>query len=146
MNAADGWTMNLDDCAVTPKTPEQAALAWRVIDQIEAEPKAHRQEWWLTVTACGTQACYAGWASLLAGDEIAVENAEPGWSGTGERSWVRYTNRNGVVVSGHVSERARDLLGLDIAEGSILFSGANSLRTLRGMVERLYGPRPPDPA
>lgn len=42
-------------------------LARKVRDQILLEPDSHRQDVWAEETDCGTTACVAGWACIIAG-------------------------------------------------------------------------------
>src|ERR1044072_1672642 len=50
-----------------PALTLNAKLAYEVLDYIEAHPEKHDQATYFN--SCGTTACFAGWASLLSGDE-----------------------------------------------------------------------------
>lgn len=113
-----------------------AVLAYEVLDLIKANPEhldmndwaksSHRTVITLaTVTECGTTACFAGWTVLAAGDTIDAC-----------RSWV-------VSPEGHwsvISDRARDLLGLDDETACDLFMETNV--DLVPRVREIFGPDP----
>lgn len=135
---ADVWRVVVDDTiaptATPPKTPEQAAHAWATMDYIDAHPKTHDQGWWFTPTECGTVACFAGWASLLAGDRPVPMSGS-----------LVYTDDTWQME--HVRGRAQELLGLTLEEACRLFAGGNTRADLRAHLAEIYGPRPvADPA
>lgn len=86
-------------------------LMQRVLKQIEEHPETWFQSCW--VNECGTVACFAGWACLLAGH--SPQEMEP-WAGD------------------DVGDEAERLLGLDEEDGDRLFAGENTLDDLRHLV------------
>lgn len=117
---------------VTAPTPN-AALAYRVLDHIDAHPEQHNQgDWIARIDDCGTAGCFAGWTCLLSGDEPV---------------WYRHNPRatdaiavDGVVRS--VGVRAQELLGIDSTERYNLFHEENDLNDLHRLVAQIFGPRP----
>lgn len=108
-----------------------AALAYKVLDHIDAHPDSWNQaHWW-----CGTSGCFAGWTVQLSG-----ENPD------GEQ----------VIDGVHISHRAAQLLGFadetamnDFAYQLIgtggeweLFNGGNDRDDLGWIVKAMFGPRP----
>ncbi len=124
-------------------TALNAALAYRVLDHIEAHPETWDQENW-----CGTAQCFAGWAVALSGET--------------PDDWQN------VLVDGQlvfVADRAAELLGFrnrdemdnladqlqweagevdddDITLLPSLFAGGNTRRGLEYLVRLMFGPRP----
>lgn len=117
-----------------------AALAYRVLDHIDAHPEQWNQGLYIGKAECGTVACFAGWTCLLSGET-------PSYFGDGqtETSWLTF---NGDQIP--VADRAEQLLGVDryieLGEGGAddLFGGGNSREDLGELVEELFGPRPAD--
>jgi hypothetical protein len=120
-----------------PKTAEQVRRAYEVLDFIEAHPEKLRMSAWIyngshvplmgydkarAISECGTAACFAGWAALLAG-----------------RTFVGYGLLDGDEW---VFEYSADLLGLDGEEEDRLFWWAKDLDEVREVVAEIYGPRP----
>lgn len=85
---------------------------------------------WSQTTECGTALCFAGWACHLAGDRFEPVN-DPG----------TYADHEIVVDntwSMSISERAKELLGLNDMQASCLFAGENDdLPRLRRVVEHI---------
>jgi len=113
-----------------------AELAWRVMDHIDAHPEQHNQGAWFfrqPASDCGTKACFAGWASLLSGDE-------PKWA-------HGYQLQTDAVIAGgktrYIEARAMELLGISGDQADALFYGANSREDLGRLVAEIFGPRPP---
>ncbi len=116
-------------------TKPNAALAYAVLDHIDAHPEQWNQnEWW-----CRTGGCFAGWTCVLSGDEPVHDGCT--WQAGGR----------------DVSERAAELLGFDDEEEMHdtafaalghpgdefdLFNGGNDRADLGRIVEALFGPRP----
>jgi hypothetical protein len=114
---------------VTAPTTQNAELAWRVLDQIDAHPETWNQATW----DCGTSADFAGWAVRLSGG----------------RSEERFPVT--VVVDGppeivglEVGEAAMILLGSDCltADDDDLFDAGNTRADLARLVAEIFGPRP----
>ncbi|GIF08715.1 hypothetical protein [Actinoplanes siamensis] len=114
-----------------------AGRAYAVLDQIDARPELHNQSAWFhrTIGGCGTAACFAGWTSLLAGDE-------PLWTHD-------YQNQTDAVIGGgkrrYIEARATELLGIDPDQADALFYGGNTREDLGRLVEQIFGPRPGPP-
>ena len=109
-----------------------AKLAYEVLDYIEAHPEKHDQATYFN--SCGTTACFAGWASLLSGDEHTFDATH-----SMVTAYVR--TPDGRIC--HIESRAMELLGLeydDLTTG--LFYAARNLDEVRIAVERIFGPRP----
>lgn len=124
------------------KTPEQIALAWRVMDHITAHPEKHDQNVWIEQVSdqlddpedqtCGTAACFAGWATLLSGDKPLFEG---------------YRVAGAVISTAtkrerRVANRAKELLGLTDTQADCLFYGGNTRAELEELVIDYFGPRP----
>lgn len=92
-------------------------LLERTMQHILDHPETHRQGVW----ACGSQACFAGWACKLSGLRQVDDNG---------RFW------NGVKEI-HAKFAARLLLGLTSREANLLFSGHNKIDQLQDMVKKL---------
>jgi hypothetical protein len=99
-------------------------LAYDVLAHIRANPHEWDQGTWLHETRCGTVACFAGWACLLAGDEAHFGDT--------------VMTEDGVL---DVDVRAADLLDLTCDDANDLFSEYNTLVDLERYVEKFYGPQ-----
>lgn len=97
---------------------------------------------------CGTAACVAGWTSLLAGDKPVTRKMRADNPALEERHWL---HESPLVISAdtgrarEVRVRAIELLELTPLEAEELFSGGNSKLTIRGLLEKYFGPRPAGP-
>jgi hypothetical protein len=122
-------------------TIPNAALAYRVLDHIDAHPEQHDQNVWVEEGRdCGTAACLAGWAVLLSGDEPIFDDDEPPQRETNE-----------VLADGSILpvwSRAADLLRIDPdggpegVGGYRLFSQHNTRDDLGRLITEIFGPRP----
>lgn len=149
------WLPHTTQLAPAPAEPNPA-LAWRVLDYIEAHPERHNQSSWIDATragmtdrvvdrndvegSCGTTACFAGWTLLLSGatidleDHMAYNQVSAAWQG--------------------VARFAADLLGISEAAAPCgcsdcndrpatrLFYRAETIEDLRKAVFDVFGPRP----
>jgi hypothetical protein len=123
---------------MTAPTTPNAELAYRVLDQIDANPSLHSQAWWFTVTDCGTAACFAGWACLVAGDKPHAFDRPLQLVAVGEDiSFAQ--GPDGEVV--YASDRAAELLGVDKTTARTLFDGHNTREDLGRLVAEIFGPR-----
>lgn len=114
-------------------TTPNVALLRQTLAHIEANPDEWNQRHW----RCGTGMCFAGWAATLAGgqwyeddqsvhrDELIAEDGD-----TGEYD-------HGGVITVHVDDRARRILGLDEGQAERLFDAVNNLHDLRRIVGEL---------
>lgn len=123
---------------MTAPTPN-AALAYLVLDHIDAHPELWDQGRYIGAGKCGTVACFAGWACLLSGEQ-------PHFYYPGETSWLADQRR---PVS--VATRAEELLGASrysptAADGDDydedLFGASNTREDLGRLVAEIFGPRP----
>lgn len=105
------------------ETPQQK-INVELLQETLAYIKAHPKEWDQTEWFCGTSACFAGWAAVLAGHKrmgrhtFSVMNPE-----TGRR--------------GYVWNVATRELGLTDTQASELFAGGNDFYALEQVVGRL---------
>jgi hypothetical protein len=103
-----------------------AALAYAVLDQIDAHPEQWDQATW----DCGTSACFAGWAVRLSGGISDASNVVDGPA---------------ELIGMHVEYAAYRVLGIGfdgIDAGEWLFDPDNGREDLARMVEEIFGPRP----
>ncbi len=134
----------------TPEGPTRegpnAELAYSTLDHIRAHPDQHRQVVWLRRPAgypaptadtgwCGTSGCFAGWVSLLAGDQPVRGDAHFGWEWVDE---VRTPDGRHAFVA----ERAVELLRISQEQADQLFDAVNSVADLERLVREFFGPRP----
>lgn len=127
-----------DECgkptpAPRPTSPPNAALAYQVLDQITAHPELWNQGAWMARIGCNTVACFAGWATLLSGDQ---PQRDP-----------RFDDLTGFVIGAHgapmtVRRRATELLNISEWDADNLFGGSNELEDLKAYVAEIFGPRP----
>lgn len=110
-----------------------AALAYAVLDHIDAHPERWRQSWWFTELDCGTAACFAGWACVLSGDRPRVDDADQ----EGEFSTV--IRPDGILDD--VEQRAEELLGIQDDSANLFYSG-NTREDLGNLVAEIFGSRP----
>lgn len=117
-------------------TAPNAVLAYKTLDHIDADPDQHDQQFWIhRGDGCGTVACLAGWACLLADDRPDFYKDDP--------------EACDVLVGGDslpVPERAAQLLGIpydrDAFYGHELFSMHHTREDLGRLVSEIFGPRP----
>jgi hypothetical protein len=119
---------------VTPN----AALAYQVLDHIDAHPEQWNQGIYIGEASCGSVGCFAGWTVLLSGAVPVYDEFSGGLTDV-------------VMVDGEpriVSSYAQELLGIDRyvdedTEGERdLFDGSHSREDLGEMVVEIFGPRP----
>jgi len=112
-----------------------AALAYRVLDHIDANPL----EWDQRVWQCGSAACFAGWAVRLSGGTL-----------TSERGIPEVTEGPEDIVGLPVDEAAYAVLGMDAdiagdfgnEDDDWLFDEDNTRDDLGRLVAEIFGPRP----
>jgi hypothetical protein len=101
--------------------PDPKVLLKETYNYIVEHPEQHNQRhWqlWKTSSNCGTAYCFAGMAVHLAGYDINVHDCVKEWQD-----------------SPHVSDVARELLGLDPEQAGMLFRGENSIDRIRQLLE-----------
>lgn len=122
-------------------TAPNAELAYATLDLVNAHRNRFEMEWWAdgpdsTVTlaqlttddeACGTTACYAGWAVALRGYAATA----------GGRVLDAET---GAVISTDIQRFAADLLGISHDTSEYLFYVHND--DIEDAVAEIFGPRP----
>lgn len=109
-----------------------------VMADIEADPDSHDQEAFFKRRECGTTLCFAGKAAVLAGIGLPPPGAIDWWVTTDLRS-QGYADSWGHRGSGtvHVSEFARDHLGLTHDQSRVLFFSAETIGQLRVLVDAI---------
>jgi hypothetical protein len=119
---------------VTAPTPN-AALAYQVLDHLDAHPEQWNQRDWAIQRPCGTAFCFAGWAAVLSGREILWWNAD------------RVVIHGDYVVDARdeegrqwIGDAAREALGID--DSGNLFASSNTREDLGRLVAEIFGPRP----
>lgn len=108
-------------------------LLERTMSYIEAHPEEHDQTRW--ANACGTAFCFAGHAAILSG-ATRPQGLNSFWGITPDGRAVDYfeTTEDGALLAfGY----ARQKLGLNFPQASALFSSANTVESLREMVDAL---------
>lgn len=83
---------------------------------------------WDERSVCGTAFCFAGWATVLAGDAFL------------NRREVRY-NLGGLPRAAQCRDRARELLGLAYWQAHDLFSQWRSRNQIRRLLDEFKGSR-----
>jgi hypothetical protein len=124
-----------DTAPAQTRTPN-AKLAYAVLDHIDADPDSWDQGNWFEQARCGTTACFAGWTTLLSGDQPQFGSM----------------NVTDLVVTNDarrefVAERAAELLRVEYDEshtspGNRLFSPYHDRKSLGAAVADIFGPRP----
>lgn len=119
-------------------TAPNAALAYRVLDHIDAHPELWRQGDW----HCGSAYCFGGWAVELSGGQLDdVRVGEPKVIGGSEalrglgaeQAALKVLNlRTGWIWRDLSDERA----------DAWLFDGDNDREDLGRIVAEIFGPRP----
>jgi hypothetical protein len=102
------------------------------MDHILAHPDEHAQHEWVVRSACGTVACFAGRACLIAGLTViwgATYQAEQG-KGSAMVSW------EGVPTG--MRAAAVELLGISSLDAAFLFSARNTDADLKDYVDQLH--------
>jgi len=123
------------------KRPD-AALAYRVLDHIDANPGLHDPRVWIERRGeCGTAACMAGWTCLLAGDRPYYRDGD----GDPEAEYV--VHAGAPELGDYIPVRAANLLGMKLDGGYTLtgyrlFEPHNTREDLGRLVAEIFGPRP----
>ena len=114
-------------------TAPNAALAYEVLDYIDAHPEEWNQRRWV----CGTAACFAGWAVRLSGAEI--RQTEPD-----EPNSAKVVAGPAELVGLTVEEAAHEVLGIHryAMVNEDLFDAWNSREDVGRIVAQIFGPRP----
>jgi len=138
-------------------TKPNAVLAYEVLDAIDKHPHALNMYQWakwvendgndehyvsfdkmrtdpitlddLTADACGTQACFAGWAVALSGYSI------------NPRTFQAYGGNN-ALSPGFVAHLAHTLLGINAYDATTLFRETNGYELIHERVRDIFGPDP----
>lgn len=110
-----------------------AELAYRVLDHIDADPDSWNQRRW----ACGSAACFGGWAIQLgAGATIEYLHSAEVTSGPAE------------MIGMAAEEAANKVLGLDsgwvgdVDTSEWLYDPDHTREDLGRLVAEIFGPRP----
>jgi hypothetical protein len=116
--------------------PPNAALAYAVLDHIDAHPEQWNQGLYIGKAECGTVGCFAGWTVLLSG-------ARPIFGADDQTTTIEVGGR---FLS--VADYAEELLGVSrwADEGTDeewdLFDGTNTREDLERLVGQMFGARP----
>ncbi len=116
-------------------TKPNTALAYAVLDDIDADPDSWDQDEWYRETHCGTVACFGGRAILLAGGEIDRETEEIWFIKVAGGDYCSYYD----AACAALGIEDDDVPGYVLAE---LFAGDNDRVNLGLFVEAIFGPRP----
>lgn len=124
---------------MTAPTPN-AELAYKVLDHIDAHPESWDQEDWYRKEACGTVACFAGWAVEFERYDVALSEEQTATLDVPAHRFGRHV----VGAAGRRTFRdaAAEALGIDDGQADDLFEGSNSREDLGRLVEEIFGPRP----
>lgn len=120
-------------------TTPNAALAWRVMDQIDAYPDLWDQGSWIGEKDCGTVACFAGWAVLLSGCRVDTRSA-----------FDKIVAGPDELIGKAIPRAADILLGINVEYLKDRglpdpYDGLHTRTTLGEAVEQVFGPRPEVP-
>jgi hypothetical protein len=115
---------------VTAPTPN-AALAYRVLDHIDAHP----EEWDQTDWQCGTSACFAGWAIRFSGG--VMDNDIDGTVVAGPAELIGMVADSAALKVLRITDRQAGWNA-----GEWLFSDSNTREDLGRLVAEIFGPRP----
>lgn len=126
-----------------PNTP----LAYLVLDHIDAHPDSWDQADWGRKNDCGTRACFAGWAVLLAGGEAQADSTGNWATVTVEGKTFHSIRTAAMLVLGIEDDEVPSTRRLcsccdDVDDSCGLFDGTNTRVALGRFVEELFGPRP----
>lgn len=123
-------------------------LAYSVLDHIDAHPESWDQADWGRKNDCGTRACFAGWAVLLAGGEVQADSTGR-WTTVTVEGQTFHSIRNAAMLVLGIeddevpSTRRPCYCGCEGTDDSCgLFDGTNTRVALGRFVEELFGPRP----
>lgn len=127
-----------------------AALAYRVLDWIDAHPEQHDQARWFQKTACGTAGCFAGWTVVLAGHRVGFDEMpdEDGVQRYDTIDGTRLLSVAGVAIddlgiaTSTVECQVCESCGQRDRADDALFAASNSREDLGRLVEEIFGPRP----
>lgn len=110
-----------------------AALAYQVLDHIDAHPEQWEQGKWIGTVECGTVACFAGWTVLLSDGVIDTLSES-----------VTVPTRPDIEGL-HIESAAFRLLDInsdDVVLHGDLFDGLLTRPELGERVTSIFGPRP----
>lgn len=117
-----------------------AELAYKILDEIDADPESWRQDKWI----CGTAACFGGKAILAVGGTLEYDDAVGGYVATGgpfrHGTWAQHAASEALDIAeggGWVNDPPDSPL-----TGAWLFDADNDRHRLGEIVEALFGPRP----
>jgi hypothetical protein len=131
-------------------TTPNAELAYKVLDHIDAHPEQWDQKAWLKGTDCGTAACFAGWAVVLAGHDVTFDT-EPEADGShyyatidgsGSRTVSATAARDLGIEDAFVPCRNCAGCGYTSDASHDLFDSDNDREDLGRIVAEIFGPRP----
>lgn len=126
-------------------TAPNAALAYLVLDHIDAHPEQWNQGRWIGQAECTTVGCFAGWAVLLSGAEPILDDGYEGPDGYVFTSEAQFSGEEWII-----SSLAQKLLGasrwVEAGDGYSddidLFGQDNTREDLGRLVAEIFGPRP----
>ncbi len=117
-----------------------AELAYRVLDQIDQHPESWNQGEWYRKEACGTVACFAGWAVEFNNYDIALSEEQPALSGRPAHRYGRFVH--GIAGRRTFRDVAAEVLGITDLDADDLFDATNTREELGELVLEFFGPRP----
>lgn len=118
------------------KTPN-LELLYDTLDFIEENPDLHDQRYYGYRNACGSFACFAGWAVVLAGGEIVEEEVvvhEDLENYRGRLAWREEVVMPGEEAGESVRNAATEALGLTWTQASALFDDGNDLTRIKKII------------
>lgn len=125
-----------------------AALAYRVLDHIDAHPEQWDQDTYYAPSSCGTTACFAGWSVLLSeipidrnGDVLLADLEPEVAEAVGALSHRDYMGPEYRHLA-EVPEVAQVLLGINRGQKICLFYADQDRSSFGEAVEDIFGPRP----
>lgn len=128
---------SMDEATMLPSGQENVELLVETMVYIDENPRQHDQSLWYATTDCGSYACYAGHALILAGWQPYM----PDYQGLPTRSSDRFLppefEGDAAANAVYVEDAARKILGITAEQATILFHGELDGDTMRRYITEL---------